>query len=403
MKTDEVKLALERLLSYTPYRCRNLDPSGLVYEEVGEPATRLVALAAQFVQGLKASGVADELQRRAKRWEENTGPGSPADLARAAARRLGPTEALTAAGTRQGRRLIRRPYAPAQGDGQAVDIRHYFDSGKTLVEFRWNPLSLRRSAQLALADPHMVGKAELRCFVDELTKLESESGTKHLWGCFLLMQAAKAVEIAGRAFDGLVAQFTSYPDEAIATLKDAAVYLYSLATGTTNDPAVISSVTIVVGEQRWALDAEGKLRHSMADDESKIFTLFAGKVFAGAPSEIVDLSLLNRVVGKDNEAERSCDSLRQILHRMRENLAVWGTPPDNDDWIVTKRKKGLHLNTSVHWKLSDAARRVLNPPSVRLCSTDPVKMAKNTDARGNELRPLRKTRPRSSDMDGDHG
>jgi DNA-binding winged helix-turn-helix (wHTH) protein len=145
-------------------------------------------------------------------------------------------------------------------------------------------------------------------------------------------------------------------------------------------------VTVLTGEDRYALKAELRPVFSIPPNVNMVFGLFVQKILKGVPGELVLWNELNRSMGVDDPTRKSaCSALRTAVNDLRKLLSEWGSPEDGQPWLITRKRQGLSLNESVKWTLSPELKEGLTErPSVWGLPTDPSTMANNTDSlRGN--------------------
>lgn len=151
-----------------------------------------------------------------------------------------------------------------------------------------------------------------------------------------------------------------------------------------SDVPEITAVKITTGPNSFQLTAEGvvSLQPLSLDAEFwAVFVLFVSRIAVDAPGEVVTWQELNPCVGmKDADPGRASDRLRKVLDDLRARLAKWGRPPDGEDWILTKRRKGCQLNTKCKWHLGKGLRRQYGRRSQSVDGrwTDPHRQAESS-------------------------
>jgi hypothetical protein len=168
-------------------------------------------------------------------------------------------------------------------------------------------------------------------------------------------------------------------------------------------PPTITSVTVVTGENRYALAAESRQPFSVPPNLHLMFSLFVQKILKGVPSERVLWYELNRSMGVDDAKLKSASGvLRTAMNELRKALDDWGKPQDGRRWLLTKKGEGLWLNESVKWTVApEVAKDLTERKSPWVSATDPVKMAETTDSRCKSVSENRETTRRGQPKPGD--
>lgn len=166
---------------------------------------------------------------------------------------------------------------------------------------------------------------------------------------------------------------------------------------------IVNSVVVSLGDCCYFLEADNGRSAPLNLDQSKVFSLFVGKILGGSPGEIVswgDLYNATQIVTEDRqtancEMRKWAKNLNDVL---RETL---GQPPKSKEFLITCKKRGKMLNTSVTWTLSAQLKKQFTPSSGRTYSRSPQEMEQSLANREERL-PARSTRHQRRTMDDDN-
>jgi hypothetical protein len=152
----------------------------------------------------------------------------------------------------------------------------------------------------------------------------------------------------------------------------------------------VRAVTFSSGLNAYSLEPEGGGPVTVpANDWKEIIAIFV-KAFlkGGCATEVRGWTILNAVVhgSAEVDVDKGSDSLRQTLKRFNDYLLDnLGPTPNGEAWLVARRGKGVQLNPSVKWSISDKLKQELSETSAWDHPTNPTILAEAQPNPGEKL------------------
>lgn len=189
--------------------------------------------------------------------------------------------------------------------------------------------------------------------------------------------------------------------KARAAVQGAALALYSAAGPTApsrtaarspqaakDPPLAANAVLFSIGENNYLLRRGSRPFLMVTEDFTRFLTPFVFKVREGSASETVYCTELNKCADLHDSSVANTASvkLRKLVSKINQKLKdAFDPPPDKKGFIVSWKRYGYYLNSSLEWSLDRRLAAKISDTSASSTPTDPSVIAEAQPERGTKL------------------